>query len=148
MPLFRWDSDFDRWRDDMMRAWSRMTQDFGRGFDSEPDHYLVDTGDKLVLEVELPGVQPDQVDLEVDAEGITVRGEWPQAPAGLETVRRQGEFTMYVNLPAEIDPEHAEAHFHHGLLRVDLPKTVGPRRRLPISVTSDGATEKRPPLKA
>ncbi len=145
MPLFRWDSDMDRWRDEMMRAWNRMTQDFGRGFDSEPDHYLVDVGDRLVLEVELPGANPDQVDLEVDDESVSVRGEWPAAPEGLETVRRQGPFTLSVNLPAEIDPDNTEAQFHHGLLRVEMPKAAGLRRRLPISIQS-AAPENRPSL--
>src|SRR5579875_96184 len=145
MPIFRWDSDMDRWRDDMMRYWNRMTHDVGRAFDSEPDHYLADTGDRLVLEVELPGADPRQVDLDVDNESLSLSGRWPEAPEGFEHIRRQGAWSLHINLPAEVDSERAEAHFQHGLLRVELPKSVGPRRRLPINVDADAGAE-RPPL--
>ncbi|MGC8487098.1 MAG: Hsp20/alpha crystallin family protein [Clostridia bacterium] len=141
MPIFRWDTDMDRWREDMMRYWNRMTQDFGRAFDSEPDHFLADTGDRLVLEVELPGADPRQVDLDVDQESVTVSGHWPDAPQGFEHIRRQGSFSLQVNLPADVDAERAEAHFQHGLLRVELPKSVGPRRRLPINIHTEPDTD-------
>ena len=147
MPIFRWDTDMDRWREDMMRYWNRMTQDFGRAIDSEPDHFLVDTGTKLVVEVELPGTDPRQIDLDVASDSITVSGRWPEAPAGFEHIRRQGQFSLQLNLPGDVDAERAEAHFQHGLLRVELPKSVGPRRRLPIHVQA-GDGEEQPHLNA
>jgi HSP20 family protein len=131
MPLFRLDPEMERWRDDMLRMWNRMTQDVGGLFAAQPAHYVRDVGDAVVVEVELPGLDPAGVELEADPEGITVRGAWPERPDD-DTARRRGAFSLSVNLPVNVDPDRATADFRHGLLTVTLPKAVGPRRKLPI----------------
>lgn len=144
MPLFRLDPDMDRWRDDMMRVWNRMTQDIGGSLSANPNHFVVDAGDMVLVEVELPGVHPDQVELDADTESITIRGTWPESTMAIGGgLRRTGSFALTVGLPTDVDPDRANAHFHHGLLKVELPKAMGPRRRLPIQVAHD---LDRPPL--
>lgn len=126
----------DRWRDDMMRFWNRMTQEFGQNLGTGPAHYVAEAGDEVVVEVELPGVDPETVELEADAECLTIRGHWPSLRLGVESARRQGPFALTVMFPTETDPDQARAHFTHGLLTVEMPKATGPRRRLDIQVHS------------
>ena len=140
MPLFRLDPEMDRWRDDMMRMWNRMTHEFSQVMAHQPSHYVSEGTDSVVVEVELPGVDPSGVDVEADTECLTVRGTWPAAPLGLESHRRTGPFQVTINLPQDVDPNGANAQFRHGLLTVELPKASGPRRRLDVRVHSGTGT--------
>jgi HSP20 family protein len=133
----------DRWRDDMMRMWNRMTHEFVQVMNHQPRYYITEEPDAVILECEMPGVDPAAVDLETDGQCVTVRGTWPPAPAGVDSTRRTGAFQLTVNLPAEVDPDGARARFRHGLLTVELPKAAGPRRRLPIDIEGDRAAPAR-----
>ena len=134
MPLFRFDPEMDRWRDDMVRMWNRMTQEWGPTMSQLPAYHVAETADTVLLEVELPGVDPSEVELDADTDAVSVRGIWPAPPLGAQSNRRSGHFDLTVSLPAEVDPDGANAGFHHGLLTVELPKAAGPRRRLTIRV--------------
>jgi HSP20 family protein len=134
LPLFRLDPDMDRWRDDMMRMWNRMTHEFSQAMSHNPVCYVSEGDDVVIVEVEIPGVDPAGVDVEADPDSLTVRGSWPPVPLGIDSRRRTGSFVSVVSLPADVDPEAAQAHFQHGLLTVELPKVTGPRRRLNIQV--------------
>jgi HSP20 family protein len=134
MPLFRLDPDMDRWREDMTRMWTRMAQEWGQTLLPLPVHHVAETADAVIVEVELPGVDPGAVELDADADSLTVRGTWPPPPVGVAASRRSGRFDVTVGLPADVDPDAAQARFHHGLLTVELPKAAGPRRRLAIRV--------------
>lgn len=140
MPLLRLDpSDWDRWdhwRDDMMRMWNRFTPD-GWTLGNQPSYWVTEAGDRVLLEMELPGVDPKGVDLDMDDQSVTVHGQWRPPEVGMDTGRRRGEFGLTINLPAAVNPAAATAAFHHGLLRVEMPKAVGPRRRLDIQIAGD-----------
>jgi HSP20 family protein len=149
VPLLRldpteWDR-WDRWRDDMLRMWNRFTPD-GWTIGNQPSYWLSDGSDTVVLEVELPGVDPKGVDLDVDDQSVTVRGQWRAPEVGSEGGRRQGEFGLAVTLPTAVNPANATAEFHHGLLRVEMPKAMGPRRRLDIRVTGDSQSRSQRPM--
>lgn len=147
MPLLRldpteWDR-WDHWRDDMMRMWNRFTPDAWT-LGNQPSFWVSDAGNSVVVEMELPGVDPAAVDLDVDDQSVAVRGQWRPREPGVDTSRRQGEFGLTVTLPTAVNPTNASAEFHHGLLRVEIPKAVGPRRRIDIRVTPGPEPRTRP----
>jgi HSP20 family protein len=131
----------------------------GRGAQTLPID-LWETADSLVVRVPLPGVKPenDDVDISVDGNVLTIRarlpdaaGEGGEASAGASgqasatgpdqrvrwLVREipRGEAQRSVELPVAVDADKATAHFGNGLLLLTLPKAQAARPRR-INVTS------------
>ena len=131
MALMRWDAgEVERLRDDMARMWSRMREDWG--WDStRPRTHLHQIDDGYVAEFELPGVDPDLVEIDLDEESISVHGQFPPCP-GDQDHKANSEFHVVLTWPTEINPESADAHWNHGLLSVQARKTTGHRRRISV----------------
>ena len=82
--------------------------------------------DSFVLELDLPGVKPDSVDLTVEDDMLTVRAERPAPPQGDDvepviTERPCGIFTRQVLLGGGLDTEHISAKYENGVVTVVLP---------------------------
>jgi HSP20 family protein len=93
---------------------------------------LEETDDAYVVELELPGLAPDDVDVQLDDRVLTVSGEIREKKrTGIlhRRTRRMGEFHSAVTLPAEVDDEHVEASLRDGVLTVRVPKSSASRRR-------------------
>lgn len=131
MALLRWDPhEMDRFRGDMSRLWNRMREDWNLD-SSRPRTHLHQIENGYLVEVELPGVDPELVDIEVDEESISIRGQFPGTP--IENEAREGEsFHATIGFPSAIDPETADANYQHGLLRITVHKTSTRRRRIDI----------------
>ncbi|KLU02473.1 heat shock protein, HSP20 family [Rhodopirellula islandica] len=88
----------------------------------------------VYVEAELPGFETEQLEIDVDANQLTLKGERsaPEMEGG--TWHRQergfGSFHRMMELPADIDAEQVSADFQCGILRITLPKseTAKPRR--------------------
>ena len=110
----------------------RPTGTLGRAAALPMDVYT--EGDNYVVEVALPGVRPDAVNLSVLGNQVSISGEYPAAPPeGRQYLLREqprGRFERTVALPTELEADQAQAHYEHGLLRLTLPKaeTARPRR--------------------
>lgn len=91
---------------------------------------VYEDGETYVVEIALPGVPPDNVEITVLGNVVTVRGEWPARPEGrnyLHAERGGGRFERSISLPTELDASKAEAHAEHGVLRLALPKAEAAR---------------------
>jgi HSP20 family protein len=132
--LLRWEpADVQRFRQDMNRVWSWFRDDWDSDF-SRPRTRLHELENEFVVEVELPGVDPDTVDLEVDADNVLVKGPLPKSPAAPDEDR--GNFQAAVSFPGEVDPDRAQATFRHGLLVVRIPKAHATRRKIAVKAQS------------
>ncbi len=94
-----------------------------------------ETADRFVLHVELPGVKPDDVDITLEENVLTISGErkfYDQREAeGFRRVeRRFGRFHRAIRLPDRVNPDSVEARYQDGLLTVTVPKAeeAKPRR--------------------
>ena len=90
-------------------------------------------GDNYIVEVALPGLAPDAVNISALGNQVTISGEFatpPQERRYLIHERFGGRFERTVTLPTEVDAGKADAHYEHGLLRLTVPKaeTAKPRR--------------------
>ncbi|MCY0879108.1 MAG: Hsp20/alpha crystallin family protein [Firmicutes bacterium] len=132
MALLRWDvADMDRLREDMARMWNRMRDDWA--FDTtRPRTHLHPIDNGYVAEFELPGVSPDAVQIDVDEETVSVRGEFPPCPGEAHDQGR-GNFHVVLSWPTEINPETATADWRHGLLSITAHKMAGHRRRIALT---------------
>lgn len=83
--------------------------------------------DDAILTAELPGIDPEKIDITVKNDTVTVRGESEVAELGEgETYLRQergaGSFVRSFALPFKVDPESVSAQYQKGILQVILPR--------------------------
>jgi len=103
---------------------------------------VIDTADALVLEAALPGVRPEDVDISVLGDVLTVTAgsdEDSSTADGEYQVRevRRGRVSRSVSLPSGLRPDEASATFEHGLLRLSIPRELpAERRHIPLSVAA------------
>jgi HSP20 family protein len=93
-----------------------------------------ETDDAYVVEVDLPGIDPDQTEVLVEGRTVTVRGrveEESEQERGnyLVRERRQGSFLRAVALPGMIDVDHVTTRYQDGQLMITLPKSSASRAR-------------------
>jgi HSP20 family protein len=85
------------------------------------------SADEYVISAAVPGLNGEDLSLEVLGDTVTIRGELPapEAKEGSENLlreRRYGKFVRTVTLPTEVDGAKAEATIVDGVLTLRLPK--------------------------
>ncbi len=95
---------------------------------------IYETGDEFVLTAAVPGVNPDDVEVSVDDNLLTITGRssYQSVDEGTTYHRRElrsGEFRRVLRLPPTVDAEAASIEFEHGLLKLTLPKRPESRSR-------------------
>jgi HSP20 family protein len=100
-------------------------------------------GHEFVVEFDLPGIEPDSIDLDVERNVLTVRAERkPSTGPDVELVaseRPRGVFSRQVILGDTLDPEHIEAAYKAGVLRLTIPVAEKAKpRKISISTSSNG----------
>ena len=82
-----------------------------------------DTGKALEIEAELPGVSEDDIDVELNENLLTIRGERKNEEEKEGVSRRSyASFQRSMSLPFDVDPDAVEAKFKNGVLKLTLPK--------------------------
>jgi HSP20 family protein len=93
---------------------------------------IEETDDAYVLEMDLPGVKKDDIDIEINGRELTVSGEIKEKErAGIlrRRTRKVGEFHYSVTLPMEIDAESVGADLDDGVLSIRIPKSQKAKSR-------------------
>lgn len=117
-----------------LESWRALPDLFGDAFTPLAD--VEETDDAYLVEIELPGVKRDDVDIEIAGRRVTVRGERKERERVGILRRRErtvGRFAYEVTLPGDVDEDGVEAHLDEGVLTVRLPKPEYDRpRRIPV----------------
>ena len=141
MAIVRWDPS--REVDSLQSEMNRLFDTFFGGRPANgtlrrwvPPMDLVETDDHLVLRADLPGLDSDDVDIEVKDGVLTISGqrkaENEEKTDGYYRVERAfGGFSRSMTLPEHIDPDQIGASFDKGVLEVRIPK---PEERKPHRV--------------
>lgn len=92
----------------------------------QPNLDVYETGDAVVVVVELAGIQAEPVDISVDGRILLLRGaRTPHFLPGYHQFYQleipQGSFERTVRLPTAVDGERAEARYRDGFLEIVLP---------------------------
>ncbi|TAM79499.1 MAG: Hsp20/alpha crystallin family protein [Acidobacteria bacterium] len=109
---------------------------FARAFDDQqevsrgawvPPVDIYETGDSLVLKAELPGINPDDVEIRVEDSTLYLKGERKfkkeVKEENLHRVERSyGTFTRSFSLPSTIDSDKVRAEYQNGVLTLTMPK--------------------------
>ena len=107
---------------------------------------LIDAGDNYVLDVVLPGLKGDDINIEASRKSIAISGECMAAEVGddqqvLRRERRYGSFRRVINLPVAIDHEQVSADYANGVLTVHVPKSAEVRHQVVKVNVADAAAE-------
>jgi HSP20 family protein len=87
------------------------------------------TDAEFIVEAALPGLKPEDVEITVDGELLTIKGSYRREDKAEEAgyLYRElgrGEFTRTISLPAPTLAEQVKAEFKDGLLTLKLPKAT------------------------
>lgn len=151
MTLMRWDpftaiAQLDSTFDELIRRnFGAQTQHFVPGVD------MATVGGDVVISMELPGVGPDDIDIEVANGTLTISGERKDTvdqQQGRILVRelRYGSFQRSFRLPDGVTADRVTAEFDNGLLKVrvkDVTTPVEQPRRIAIRSTGGDQAAKQ-----
>lgn len=140
-----WDSwfpyyDVSKTLDEVDRLFNSVNRPLGirsvpRG--TFPTVNVYDQGSTALLTAELPGIDPDKLELSVLNDTVTLKGERSiEAEKSDQYYRRErpmGSFERTVTLPASINPESVNAEYKNGILRVTMEKAESEKaRKIPV----------------
>ena len=120
------DRVFDRFFTDPWGSWPTQTAG-SREAGFAPPMDIAETESEISVRVEIPGVDPKEIDIQVHNDTLTIRGEKKEErdekEGGYHYVeRRSGSFERSVRLPDTVNAEQIEATSDHGILTLRLPK--------------------------
>ena len=130
---------------DPFRELDRLTQQvFGSsGTLARPSVMPMDAwreGDAFYVEFDLPGVDQESIDLDVERNVVTVKAERPPRASDVELVaaeRPRGIFSRQLILGDNLDTEHISASYNAGVLTLQIPVAERAKARK-ISISSKG----------
>ena len=113
-------------RTDPFRDLDRLTQQvFGTA--ARPALMAMDAwqeNDRFIVEFDLPGIDANSIDLDVERNALTVRADRP-AREGIEELvaaeRPRGVFSRQLILGDNLDTDNITANYHNGVLRLEVP---------------------------
>lgn len=91
---------------------------------------VLETEDEIVVKSTIAGIRPENLEIQLTADILTIRGQRPgeeDAP-GTRYYAREcywGDFSRSVILPHQVHSERAKATLAHGLLTIRMPKSSG-----------------------
>ena len=106
----------------------------------KPPMDMNETPDEVIILAEVPGVDKEDLDVEINRKAVKIKGQRKEIPKGSDATYRlaeiqYGTFERVLFLPAAIDPDVVSASFANGLLQIRLAKI--PQDRIHIIPISD-----------
>lgn len=113
--------------DVLERRMRRMLEDVGVAPAPLPAADLYETPDEVVVELDVPGFEEEDLSLEVVDHTLTIKGEHEVETKEQERTfflheRLEKHFERRFTLPPEVDVEHVQATYSTGVLEVHIPK--------------------------
>ncbi|MHB1322930.1 MAG: Hsp20/alpha crystallin family protein [Coriobacteriia bacterium] len=131
MAIIRWDpfGEALRMQRDMDRIFTRLGQSerMGEGVAWMPRIDVKRSGDDVVVRAELPGMRPEDVDIELAQGVLTIKGErrseeQKEDEGWLIRESSYGAFERSLAIPEGVDPSSITANYDSGVLEVHVPK--------------------------
>jgi HSP20 family protein len=91
------------------------------------------TDHEIVVRAAVPGLKPEEVEITMEGDTLTLRGEFPRPIDNVHYLiaeRGWGRFSRTLQLNVPVDADKAEALFENGLLTLTLPKAEAVRPRV------------------
>jgi len=164
LSMSRYPSMWSPWSAEGMNPFAlmrRMSEDMDRMFSGSveagggsswlPAVEVTERGNTLVVRADLPGINQDDLEVEVTPDGLTIQGERKREHEergawGYRSERSYGSFYRTIPLPEGASVDGAKAAFKDGVLEVTVPVPEQQNRRRQIPIT--GAPSERKPAAA
>ena len=127
------DSLFNRVFGDMVR--SQSVDAFTPAADLRRD------GDTWKVSLALPGISPEKVDIDIVGRSLRIQGERTADEKGEPVIGEitYGRFEREFTLPEQIDAQHVQAAYRHGMLELVLPLAEGAKpHRIAVKAATEG----------
>lgn len=149
-------SRFDPFRDiyTLQNRLNSLAEGFSRGNDEllaqgnfVPPVDIYEDANHIVLQLEVPGLKQEDLDIQLENNQLTVRGERKFEKETKEenyhrVERRYGTFARGFTLPNTVDSGSVKAHYDAGVLTVELGKRAEAKpKQIKVSVTGPGAKQ-------
>ena len=124
-PLLTFHREMNRLFDDVFRGFE-VPSAFGRSGLTWPSVEVSEADNRLKVAAEIPGMDEKDVEVLLDDDVLTIRGEKKAETEDKErgfSERYYGRFERVIPLPYEVDQGQVEASFKNGVLTVSLPKS-------------------------
>lgn len=128
-----------RMNDLMRRVWENVRPEVSVAVGGAFPVDVAETEDEIVVRANLPGINKKNVVIRATSNTleISAKQEQEQKDVGenyFRQERRVGAFQRTLALPAEVDPDRADAQMENGVLEVRLPKIVKGKKRREIRI--------------
>ncbi|NMC79070.1 MAG: Hsp20/alpha crystallin family protein [Chloroflexi bacterium] len=128
--IVRWEPmrDFFAMREMMDRVFDDLvSQQYGGREAGVPAVDMYQTEDSVVVKATLPGIKPEDLQISITGDVLTIRGESKQEEEVNNAAyhlheRRYGSFSRSIPLPSQVVSDKANAEFEHCILTLTLPK--------------------------
>lgn len=142
MPeLIIWkNQEFNKLRKDVDRMFDRLWGEFGlssfAGTAGEfPKFDLIETENSLIVKAEIPGINPDNIDIAISENSLRIKGKLKRKTVSnkegfVSTERRYGSFSRSLRLPCRIKVDEVKATYKQGVLNIIMPKYEQERSRV------------------
>jgi HSP20 family protein len=115
---------------------ARRTEQREQAFRLPLDAYV--TPGEIIIVANMPGVKPENVEITIKGDTLTIKGERPAPMENVDYVLQErtfGKFQRTLNINIPVDANKAEAKFENGLLTLTVPKAEAVKPKT-ISVVS------------
>jgi HSP20 family protein len=149
MALIRWNPFLDIERLEPLREIDTLQRQMNRLFDTlipttngnetpgltlSPAAELEETDDAIHLRLEVPGLEPKDINVEATRESILISGERKtetrtEKNGVTRSEFRYGKFQRVIPLPSQIKNDKVQAEYKNGILHLTLPKAESERHR-------------------
>lgn len=115
-------------------------EDFFEIMDFSPAIDIYQEKGKLVVETPLAGVKPEDVEISVENDVLTISGKTEEKKEVKKEdyyrkELRQGSFSRSIVLPVSVKADKVTAESSNGMLKITIPKTVATKKRkIPVKV--------------
>lgn len=140
MTLIRWEPlrEMDSLQREMNRLFDSLTPTVDRTSHSVafvPAAEMHETPDAIHLKLEVPGMEAEDLDVQVTAEAVAISGERRSETKTEEkgmtrSEFRYGSFRRVIPLPTRIQNDNVEAEYKNGVLNLNLPKAEAEKNRV------------------
>jgi HSP20 family protein len=109
--------------DEVLNAFERDVHDAPLLREWRPRINAWESDQALMIEAELPGIEPGQVEVSIEGELLTLQGKADEA-------EKRPRFGRQLKLPFAVDVDAVKAAYANGILTLTLPKAAAAQRRL------------------
>ena len=129
----RWEpfGEFDTLRKEMDKLFDQFRlgwKEEGNGFGFVPSAEIDETDTEIHLKLEVPGMEADDLDIEVTDDAVAIKGERKsetktEEKGGFRSEFHYGKFERLIPMPARIAKDQVDAEYKAGVLRLTIPKS-------------------------